>query len=181
MPYIVAQRKWRGVKCLTYTNTCITWCDVSDWPHIVNSEPTWLAFVAKARKVYDECKYATWGEPRIGENRSLTQSALMHVWLTECAAHYLSKTKKQVTPTDLEGMKRAAKARFYTEKRQPWMIHEIYNPFTDERKKDYTSSAQWKTGEMFMFLEWLQLAAANDGFVLESIGEFNKLQKQAGQ
>lgn len=146
-------------------------------PIVINGDHALMAACAKLTEMYHQHKYITIASVRIGADRSLSQSALMHVWLTECAAHYLSKHRKAVTPTDLEGMKRAAKARFYVEHKQPWMFHEIYNPWTNEKKKDYTSSASWKTGEMTMFLDWLQNVAATDGIVLEAIGEYAKLSR----
>ena len=58
------------------------------------------------------------------------------------------------------------------------MVIYIVNPFTNEAKKDYASSASWKSGEMFMFLEWLQNHAAKNGLILESKGEFASKQRR---
>ena len=77
-------------------------------------------------------------------------------------------------------MKRSAKAGFVREHPicKSWMIQDITNPFNGETKSDYTSSAGYKKGEMFMFLTWLQMMAANDGLILESKGEFAKNQRE---
>jgi len=145
---------------------------------LVNSDISKKEFFAHVDKLYNEHKYLTFAAPRIGPDRSLDQNALAHVWLTEYAAHLLNKGKKQVTAGELEGMKRTAKKEFYRETRHPWMVYDVVSPKTAECKKDFTSSAGWKRGEMYEFLCWLQAMAAHDGLVLESKGEFAKLQRE---
>ncbi len=143
-----------------------------------NSEATLTNFIANARKLYDEHKYLTWPMPRIGPDRSLDQNALFHVWLTEYAAHLSRIDKRDVCKGLLAGMKRATKGRYYAHTGESFMVHTITDPLTGRTRKDYTSSKDWKRGEMFAVLTWLQMEAANDGLVLESKGEFNKLQKE---
>lgn len=146
------------------------------WP--INSATSLKAFLADVERQYCEHKYITYSAPRIGADRSLDQNALFHVWCTEYAAHLLTKHKKSVTAGELEGMKRIAKKRFYQHSGHTWLIHDMVNPFTGESKKDYTSSKSWKRGEMFVVLTWLQNVAAEDGMVLESKGQFSKLQRE---
>lgn len=144
-------------------------------PHkIVNCDQAFNEFVGLAHALYEEHKYITF-EWRIGADRSLSQNALFHVWLTEYAAHLLNIPKKTVTPDILEGMKKTVKKRFYQETAESFMVHTIIDPWGQERaKKAYTSSSSWKPGEMYQVLNWLQIMAANDGLVLESIGEFSR-------
>ena len=151
---------------------------MSDWPITVNSEPSWAAFVARARHEYDAHKYVTWSAPRIGPDRSLDQNALLHVWLTEAAAYYLSKPKAEVTPTDVESMKITVKRHYYAETGAPFMVELVSDIWRGKSKQSYTSSARWSRGEMFNVLTWFQMKAANDGLILESKGEFNKLQRE---
>ena len=101
------------------------------------------------------------------------------MWLTLYAAHLLDKDRKQITEAELEGMKRIAKKKFYTQFGYAWMLFKPINPFTkEEGKPQYRSSSEYLTGEMFQLLTWLQITAANDGCILESTGEFSKLQKK---
>ena len=144
----------------------------------VNSEHTLTAFVANARQMFDKYKYLTWPAPRIGPDRSIDQNSLLHVWLTEYAAHLLDKDKKQVLPGELEGMKRFAKERYYQEYKYPWLVHQVRCPKTGRTKTDYTSSKTYKREEMYYFLCWLQGVAAQDGLVLESRGEHAKIHRQ---
>ena len=131
-----------------------------------------------AHKAIDEAvdgSKVTIGPP----GRSLDQNALFHVWLTLYAGHILKKDRKLVSKAELEGMKRIVKKKFYQQFGYPWMLIKPINPFTlEEGKTDYASSSDYKTGEMFQLLTWLQMQAANDGLVLESTGEFSKLQKK---
>ena len=80
-------------------------------------------------------------------------------------------------------MKRTVKKIFllaYPEAKD-WMTHEITDYAENKTKKDYTSSADWKTGEMFTVLTFMQLEAANQGIILESKGEFAKNQREQNQ
>lgn len=146
---------------------------------IVNSDHTEAAFIANLRKLREKHGYITFGAPRIGKDRSLDQNALFHVWVTEYAAHLLDKSKKEVTRGELAGMKRIIKQRFNAANPNNFMIHDVVDPFTGNTKRDYTSSADWKVGEIFMVMEWLQLHAANDGLILESLGQYEKLKRKS--
>lgn len=144
----------------------------------VNSLPSIAAAQKVIADLYSEHKYLTltW---RIGADRSLDQNALLHVWLTEYAAYLLKKDKRQVTEQELEGMKKIAKRRYYAESGSEWMVFRPLDPFTgDEGQLALRSSKRYSRGEMFAFLSWLQMTAANDGLVLESRGEYAKLQRE---
>lgn len=147
-----------------------SWC--------INSESSKKAFIANLESLYGEHKYITFGAPRIGADRSIDQNSLLHCWLTEFAAHLTPCHKKEVTAGMLEGMKKSIKGLFYRENPYSWMVHKVVCPLTKREKTDYTSSASWKTGECFLVLTWLQNFAAEQGCVLESRGEFNKLQRK---
>lgn len=152
-----------------------------DWPITVNSEPSFTAYCATIRKYYDEYHYLTFSEPRIGPDRSLDQNALLHVWAAECWFHYQSLPKGKIKSDEMESIKRSLKKMAYIENRWPWLLHTVVDVFDGNKsKKDYTSSKTWARGEMYMFLTWLQMRAANDGLILESKGEFNKLQREHG-
>ena len=144
----------------------------------VNSDHTEAAFIANVKKLRAEHGYITFSKPRIGKDRSIDQNSLFHVWLAEYAAHLLKKSTKEVTKGELEGMKIEAKRRFNHHHVNNFMIHTVVSPITNESKKDYTSSGDWKRGEMYLVLDWLQLYAANDGLVLEAKGVFAKLKRE---
>ena len=144
----------------------------------VNSATSLMAFANFVRQLFSEHKYLTFSW-RVGEKRSLDQNALLHVWLTEYAAHLLDKDKRSVTKGELEGMKRHTKRICYAETGARWLVHEVINPAnTEQRKLDFTSSSDWKRGESYFFLTWLQMKAAHDGLVLESKGEYAVLQRE---
>lgn len=145
---------------------------------IVNSDASYKETETWLFRLYQEKKYLVLGV-RAGEDRSLTQNALFHVWLTEYAAHLLKKDKKQVTSGELAGMKRAAKQQYFKETRDSWMVETVTNPLTLETKTDFTSSADWSHDEMFLFLTWLQgFAATENGLALESKGRFKVEQEK---
>lgn len=144
-----------------------------------NSEPSFQGFITHARKLYDEHHWVTWSW-RIGEDRSISQNSLFHLWLTEFIAFKLGKHPKTVEENELEGIKRTMKKLYviaYPDSRA-WMVHEITDYSTGKKKPDYTSSASWKVGEMFLVLTWMQLFAADLGLILESKGEFAKNQRK---
>lgn len=146
----------------------------------VNSEQTKAAYHRQVDIWWEEDKYLTFPAPRKGVDRSLDQNALFHVWCTEWIAYKLGKHPKAVIKSELAGMKRTAKKIFLLAHPdcKEWMVHEIVDYSTGATKKDYTSSKDWLTGEMYMVLTFIQLCAAEDGLILESKGQFNKLQRE---
>lgn len=145
---------------------------------VINSEASKKAFIANLDKLYDEHKYITYGAPRIGKDRSLGQNALFHVWLTDFGCHLAKCHFSQFTDGMMQGTKKSVKGFFYRENPRDWMIHDVKCVVTGRSKKDFTSSAKWKQIEMFEFLTWFQAFAAGHGCVLESKGEFEKLQRE---
>lgn len=128
--------------------------------------------------LFAEHKYVTF-EWRIGEDRSLTQNSLLHVWLTLYAAHLLRIPKKAVDSAILAGIKRKAKKMFYEETGEAWMVHRIIDPWhPDKQRMDFTSSSDWSRGECYMFMNWLQNKAGEDGLILEATGEYAKNKRQ---
>lgn len=144
----------------------------------VNSEQTKAAFKAQVDRWWDEHKYLTFDAPRVGPDRSIPQNSLFHVFLTEYAAHLTPCHPKEVTAGMLEGIKRSVKGMYYSETSDAFMVHKVYCPLTKRQKTDFTSSKSWKRGEMFNVLTWLQCHAAERGCILESKGEFSKLQRE---
>lgn len=144
---------------------------------IMNSEHSLQAGLRRIQELYREHRYVTF-DYRIGKDRSLDQNALLHVWLTEYAAHLLQVDKRLVTSAQLASIKRKMKKMFYLEHGYPWMIQRLDDLFGEEKSRnDFTSSKDWRTGEMYEFLTWLQMFAAEGGMILESKGQFNKLQR----
>ena len=148
---------------------------------VINSTASLLVHINNAKALFAEHKYITYSPPRIGPDRSIDQNSLLHLWLTEYAGHLLEKPKKQVTKGEVAGMKRTVKARFTQSHPdcKEWMVIDIICPFTGRTKKDYASSRDYKRGEMFVFLTWLQMMGANDGVILESKGKFAKDQRES--
>jgi hypothetical protein len=146
----------------------------------VNSSSSKMAFSKYVDALFDKHKYITFDAPRVGADRSMDQNALLHAWVTEYVAHALKKDKRDVIEGEKEGMKRILKKKFtamYPE-HYSWMVYLIINPLTGYSRKDYTSSKNWKKGEMFLVLTWFQMTAAEDGLILESKGQFAKLQRE---
>jgi len=146
---------------------------------IINSDNSKKAFIANLEKLYEEHKYITYSAPRIGKDRSLPQNALLHKWLTDFGCHLSKCHWTEFSDGMMEGIKKSMKGLFYREYPREWMLHKIVCPLTKREKVDYTSSAKWKQGEMFEFLTWMQNFAATQGCALESLGEFNKLQRKS--
>lgn len=143
-----------------------------------NSKTTRAMYHRQVDQWIDEHKYVTFPPPRFGLDRALTQSALFHVWLTEIAAFLTPCHKKEVTVGMVEGTKKTIKGMFYQHTQYEWMVHEVKCVITKREKKDYTSSASWKRGEMFEVLNFMQMWSATIGLVLESKGEHARLTKK---
>ena len=146
----------------------------------INSDHTLVAFKKHVDDLYLEHKYITYAAPRIGADRSLTQSALFHVWCREYAAAKRKISTKDVNEGLLNGVKRIVKQEFtsYHPFCHNFMVYELENIRDESKRKDYTSSTSWKRGEMYMVLHWFQMMAAEEGIILESKGEFAKNQRE---
>ena len=146
--------------------------------YICNSKQTIGFFLNFAMELWKDHPYVTFTW-RIGEDRSLDQNALFHMWATEYAGHVWDKSKKSVTEGQLLGIKMALKMDFYNETRYEWMVVEAVNPKTGEKYTEYRSSKKYKVKEMFEFLCWVQAKASNNGLILDSKGDFKKRQQKA--
>ncbi|MGY0399241.1 MAG: hypothetical protein ACWIPH_04765 [Ostreibacterium sp.] len=153
----------------------------------VNSESSLTAYQKWCAEQYENNHYLTFPAPRIGADRSLDQNALFHVWCGEVAAHFLGISRRLVDRGAIDGVKRTIKKSFYQvhPETYEWMIYTVRCPIAGAEKKDFTSSSRWKTGEMFMVLEWMQFWAADIEIdsrpvplILESKGEFAKKQRE---
>lgn len=144
---------------------------------VLNSEYSKKAFIANVEKLFNEHKFLTYEAPKIGPDRSLDQNALFHVWIVEFICHLLRCHSSEVTEGMIQGTKKTIKGLFYREYLYEWMVHKVICPLTKRKKTDYTSSASWKQGEMFLVLTWLQDFAATQGLILESKGKFAKLKR----
>lgn len=145
-----------------------------------NSASTLKAYIANVEKLFAEHKYLTFPAPRIGPDRSLSQNSLLYLWITQWAADIQNISVKEAAKDKglIEGMKLDLKGMFYRHSGAQWMICKVRGPLSKKEKVGYTSSSDWKRGEAFEFLTWMQLAAASSGVILESKGQFNKLQRE---
>jgi len=152
---------------------------VDEKTFIVNSTVSLAAFGSFVEGIFREKKYLTFTW-RIGEDRSLDQNSLFHVWLSEWAAHMAGISRKEVVPQMVEFLKRKVKRRYYQETGYRWMLDKLIDPETGEDAGIlYASSGDYKVGEMYLLLTWMQMTAAQEnGLVLESKGQYAKLQRE---
>lgn len=143
---------------------------------IVNSERTRDLFIDEVIRRFDEDKYTIY-EYKDGTNRTLSQNALFHIWLTEYAAHICKIDKKDVCKDILNAIKKKVKQTFYQETGQAFIVKQNVYPWAPE-KLVLTSSAKWASGEMHMVMDWLQAKAAEKGLILESKGEYQQLKEK---
>lgn len=131
---------------------------------------------------FDKKKYSTYSVKH-GEARSLDQNALFHVWALEYAC-YLAKINKDTIDKVLrerfmEGMKDKLKREFYKESGRTWLVVDKIDPETGEVRRGWRSSANYLHDEMFEFMTWIQSKAIDDGIILESKGEYKKMQEES--
>ncbi|MDA8977519.1 hypothetical protein N9F71_00700 [bacterium] len=107
--------------------------------------------------------------------RTLSQNALLHVWLRAYASKLLLKPLKTISEKEVGYMKMTAKRRYYAETQARWILEEKVDLITKETSVGLASSKKWPKGEMFNFMVWLQTyAASRDELILESSGDFEK-------
>lgn len=109
--------------------------------------------------------------------RSIDQNALFQKWAREYACHVLKKPK--VSEAEHEAMKYTLQRHCYAETGWDYLLGEKRDLFTGEVKPDRAHTSGFDKGEMHQFLNWVQARAANDGLILESLGEYKELQEVA--
>jgi hypothetical protein len=114
--------------------------------------------------------------PAIEPRRSIDQNALFQKWSREYACHFLNK--QTVTEAEHEAMKYTLQRHCYAETGWPYLLGEKRDLFTGEVKPDRAHTSGFDKGEMHQFLNWVQNRAAQDGLLLESLGEYAQLQQE---
>lgn len=140
----------------------------------VNSSQSLAKAHAMLDQHFKECGYTKY-QFKHDAPATLPMNALLHVWLTEFAAHLIKCKPEDIDEGAVEGIKRTMKLACYHETGQPWLVYRITCPLTGKSKLDVTSSAKWSKGEKCFFLDFLQAYAAKKGLILESKGEYKKL------
>lgn len=113
------------------------------------------------------------------KKRSLDQNALFHVWCWEYgvhitnAGHLTGKAKDKL----IDCTKKSIKAKAYNEFGWEFLLTRIKNIFTGEITTEYRSTAEYESGQMYQFMEYVQNIAAQDGLILESKGQFKELKE----
>lgn len=144
----------------------------------VNSRATLAAAHQRLDDNFTKHKHTLYKELQCEEG-TLSMNSLAHVWLRQFAADLAKCHVRDVTDGMVEGIKKSTKGWFYRETAERFMVHTVWCPLTNRSKTDYTSMATWLKGEKLMFMNWLQVFAAQRGTILESKGEYeNAVKKQ---
>jgi len=110
--------------------------------------------------------------------RSIEQNALFQVWARQFAAHL--KGSHDVTDDEHEDTKYTLQRACYAATGWDFLI-EVRRDLL--KGKDgppgRKSTAKLSPGEMFQFMEWVQMLAAEKGLILEAHGEYADLQQKA--
>ena len=107
--------------------------------------------------------------------RSLDQNALYWVWVTEFAQHLLNK--KKISAAEKEDMAYTLQRHCYAAMGWDWLLTTPVDLLTGKPgKPQRKSTTKMLKGEMTLYLEWVQSAAADRGLILESVGEYAELQ-----
>jgi hypothetical protein len=147
---------------------------------IIDCERAMFNFFGEFQAVWQENKWlkVEWSD---GSDRrtSMPQKALVHIWLRTYAAFLLKKPTKEVIEEEVELMKKHAKHEFYEETGESFAVARIIDPWhPDKERMVLTSIAKWDPGQCYMFMNWLQNKAGQQGLLLESKGEYANNKKK---
>lgn len=142
---------------------------------IVNSIGTAVAMQRKVEELFDKEKYVQFSW-KAGAKTSMPQKALIHIWFRTWMAAICKKKEEDVTKVEIESMKRSVKARYYNATGAAFLVETLSDPFSPSKKRvEYTSISDWTAGECHAVMEWMQDRAAEQGIILESMGEYQRL------
>ena len=111
------------------------------------------------------------------KGRSLDQNALYQRWARQYASYLLHKSDADVTEEEHEAMKITLQRHCYADTGWDFLITHQVDLFTGESKPARQKTSRLNTSEMSGFMEWVQAKAANDGLILESLGEYAELMR----
>jgi len=111
-------------------------------------------------------------------NRSLSQSALLHIWVREYAAWRFKVPLKSIQKSDVDDAKIILKQAAYNNADYRWLCKRVTNHDTGISALVLKSTSEYDKGEMFMFMEFVQAFAAQQGVALETLGEFGRLKDE---
>lgn len=115
-----------------------------------------------------------WQAKKYTGARSMDQNSLLQVWSREYARHVLKRD--EVTEAEQEAMRITLQRACYAATGWDWLIEHVPDLFTGETKPQRRSTTKFSKGEMTELLSWIQHRAAEDGLILESLGEYAELQ-----
>lgn len=117
-----------------------------------------------------------WDAKPYKDPRSLDQQALLNVWAGQFAQHVLDKAK--VTQAEKEAMRITLQRHCYADTGWPWLIESVKDLITGKEHVQRRSTTKFDKGEYTQFLNWIQMAGADRGLILESLGEYRELQER---
>lgn len=112
-----------------------------------------------------------------GDRRRLSQNNLFQHWARKYAAFIKGCDPKSIDEQTHERTKTGLKLRCYLNTGWRFMVNSFKDDSCSEPYLVPKSSAELEVGEMFSFMEWLQVYAAEQGLILESQGEYLKRQE----
>ena len=114
-----------------------------------------------------------WQAKRYTSPRSMDQNALFWVWAGEFARFLLDKQK--ITVAEKEDMAYTLQRRCYADTGWDWLITQRTDLMGGGSRTDRRSTTKFAKGEMMVFLDWVQMQAADRGLILEARGEYQEL------
>jgi hypothetical protein len=133
--------------------------------------PRFLRWMRDNWSQYPACIKVT----KYSHPRSIDQNSLYQKWSRQYAAHLLKKTESEVTEEEHEAMKYTLQRHCYKDTAWEFLLGVKRDLFTGEEKPDRARTHNFDTGEMHQFLNWIQAKAADDGLILESLGEYRDM------
>lgn len=156
---------------------CWCWCFMarSSNKFIACSVGSLMAFLKLAEDLWNKEHYIEFSW-KIGPRSSMPQKALMHIWLRQWVAHLTKQKERDVTQKQVDGMKHWVKKNFYLQTGADFMIDMEPNPYDlRESRRTFSSIADWTPAQCNEVMTWMQATAANNGCILESMGEFQEM------
>ncbi len=149
---------------------------------VIDNQKSLDSTIAALTEIWTEKKYLI-VRYSLGQTRTLSQNALLHLWVREAAAFYLGKPLEEVTEIDMDAMKTSIKAHCLLDNPnfKEYLIVDLPDPMgkkcaTDVGKQRYASSKHWGRDGAYHIMTWFQIRAAFDGLTLLSKGEFEQRQ-----
>lgn len=113
------------------------------------------------------------------ERKSVEQLGLVHVWFRVYASEAWGVSMSSLSEDEQRRIKTSFKRQCYAQTHYDFILQPTTDVLTGEKGRELRSIESYDMGELYLFMDWMQMYAANNGVTLEARGEHARLKAKS--